>query len=226
MKKILGVVLVSFGFLAGAASASPAAPELGVDYTKLSTPQPTGAAGKIEVTEFFFYACPHCYVLEPLIEQWAKKQGKDVVFKHVPVTFQARFEPHTRMYYALAALGRDADLTPKVFNAIHVERNYLLTAEAQADYLAKFGINKKAYLDAYNAFSTQSKVNQAKKLTDDYKVNGTPAIAIQGQYVVSPDKTAEALEKAGKAPKNEQELFAAMLQTVDAIVQQIRAKKL
>ncbi|MBN9114357.1 MAG: thiol:disulfide interchange protein DsbA/DsbL, partial [Pandoraea sp.] len=153
MKKLLGTVLLSFGFLCGAASASPEAPVAGTDYLVLPQAQPTSAgAGKIEVTEFFWYGCPHCNALEPSLEAWVKKQGKDVVFKRVPVAFQDRFEPHTRMFYALRALGREAELTPKVFNEIHVKHNYLLTAQTQADFLTQFGIDKQKYLDAYNGF--------------------------------------------------------------------------
>ncbi|GAB3629744.1 DSBA oxidoreductase [Pandoraea terrae] len=226
MKKILGAVLVSLGFLAGTASASPAAPVAGVDYTVLQSPQPTDSAGKIEVTEFFWYGCPHCNALEPSLEQWVKKQRKDIVFKRVPVAFQDRFEPHTRMFYALVTLGREADLTPKVFHAIHDEKNYLLTSQTQADYLAQFGVDKKAYLDAYNSFTTQTNVKRAKALTDAYKIDGVPALAIQGKYLASPATTGDALTKAGHPPKTEQETFDAALQTVDSIIQQVRAKKL
>ncbi|WP_106182912.1 thiol:disulfide interchange protein DsbA/DsbL [Candidatus Pandoraea novymonadis] len=227
MKKILGFVLFSLIFVTTTArSVSLTTTEVGTNYTKLSIPQITNSPGKIEVTEFFFYACKHCHLLNPLIDQWAKKQKKDVVVKHIPVTFEARFEPHAIMYYALSALGRDTDLTPKIFNAIHIEKNYLLTAEAQANYLNKFGIDKKNFLNVYNAFSTKNQVNQAKKIAYDYKVDSTPAIVIQGKYLLSPDKTAELLEKTGKYPKNEQELLSAMLYTADVIIRQIREKKL
>ena len=104
MKKLLGAVLISFGFLSGAASASPEAPVAGTDYLVLPQAQPTSSGpGKIEVTEFFWYGCPHCNALEPSLEAWVKKQGKDVDFKRVPVAFQSRFEPHTRMFIALTA---------------------------------------------------------------------------------------------------------------------------
>ncbi|WP_353193308.1 thiol:disulfide interchange protein DsbA/DsbL [Pandoraea pnomenusa] len=227
MKKLLGAVLISFGFLSGAASASPEAPVAGTDYLVLPQAQPTSAGpGKIEVTEFFWYGCPHCNALEPSLEAWVKKQGKDVVFKRVPVAFQDRFEPHTRMFYALTALGKEAELTPKVFQEIHVKHNYLLTAQTQADFLATLGVDKQKYMDAYNGFSTQASVKTANKTWQDYKIDGVPTIAIQGKYLVSPAISGDALNKAGKTPTSEQQTFDAALKTADSIINQIRAKKL
>ena len=113
-------------------------------------------AGKIEVIEFFWYGCPHCNEFEPYLEAWVKKQGPDVVFKRVPVAFRDDFIPHSKMYHALDALGVAEKVTPAVFNEIHVKKNYLLTPQAQADFLATQGVDPKKYMDAYNSFSTQS----------------------------------------------------------------------
>ncbi len=233
MKKLLGAVLISFGFLSGAASASPEAPVAGTDYLVLPQAQPTSSGpGKIEVTEFFWYGCPHCNALEPSLEAWVKKQGKDVVFKRVPVAFQSRFEPHTRMFIALTALGKEAELTPKVFNEIHVKHNYLLTKDTQADFLSKFGIDKAAYGAAYDAAGKpamarkESPVEIANKTWQDYKIDGVPTIAIQGKYLVSPATSGDALQKAGEPATTEQQTFDAALKTADSIINQIRAKKM
>lgn len=226
MKKLLGTVLISFGFLAGAAVASPEAPVAGQDYLTIKQ-QPTSAGpGKIEVTEFFWYGCPHCNALEPTLEAWVKKQGKDVVFKRVPVAFQDRFAPHTRMFYALTALGKEGELTPKVFNQIHVNHQYLLSSDEQADFFAKNGIDKQAYLNAYNGFSVQTEAKKADKTWKDYGIDGVPTIAINGKYLVSPATSGDALQKQGKPATTEQQTFDAALKTADSIINQIRAKKL
>ena len=138
MKKLLSILFLSLGLIAATAHASPAAPVSGKDYTVLASPQPTDVpAGKIEVTEFFWYGCPHCNEFNPYLEAWVKKQGPDVVFKRVPVAFRDDFIPHSKMYHALDALGLATELTPKVFNEIHVNKNYLMTPEDQAKFLAK-----------------------------------------------------------------------------------------
>ena len=217
MKKFLSALALSLGLAVGAMSAvtaahaSPAAPVAGTDYTVLQSPQPVDPAGKIEVTEFFWYGCPHCNEFDPYLEAWVKKQGPDVVFKRVPVAFRDDFIPHSKMYHALDALGLADKLTPVVFNEIHVKKNYLLTPEAQATFLATQGVDKKKYMDAYNSFSTQSDLKRDTKLMADYKIDGVPTLAVQGKYETGPAATNS---------------LPGTIQVLDYLVAQVRAKKM
>ncbi|NIE66760.1 thiol:disulfide interchange protein DsbA/DsbL [Burkholderia sp. Ax-1719] len=217
MKRILGTLLLSLSMVAGAAHASPTAPVAGKEYTVLKQAQPvTVPAGKIEVVEFFWYGCPHCNALDPFLESWIAKQGPDIVFKRVPVAFRDDFIPHSKMYYALDALGLAQKLTPAVFHEIHVNKNYLLTPEDQAKFLATQGVDTKKYMDAYNSFSTQSALQRDKGLLDTYKIDGVPTIAIQGKYETGPALMQVSEDKADPAT----------LQVMDYIISQIRAKKM
>ncbi|CAN7163944.1 thiol:disulfide interchange protein DsbA/DsbL [Caballeronia sp. LjRoot31] len=217
MKKLFRALALSIGLVAGtlgamnAAHASPAAPVAGTDYTVLQTAQPVDAQGKIEVIEFMWYGCPHCNEFDPYLEAWVKKQGPDVAFKRVPVAFRDDFIPHSKMYHALDALGLADKLTPAVFNEIHVKKNYLLTPEAQATFLATQGVDKKKYLDAYNSFSTQSDLQRDNKLLQDYKIDGVPTIAVQGKYETGPATTNS---------------LPGTIQVLDFLVSQVRAKKM
>ena len=217
MKKFFSALALSLGLAAGtlgamnAAHASPAAPVAGTDYTVLQAAQPVDAQGKIEVIEFMWYGCPHCNEFDPYLEAWVKKQGPDVVFKRVPVAFRDDFIPHSKMYHALDALGLADKLTPAVFNEIHVKKNYLLTPEAQATFLATQGVDKKKYLDAYNSFSTQSDLQRDTKLMQDYKIDGVPTLAIQGKYETGPATTNS---------------LPGTIQVLDFLIAQIRAKKM
>nr|WKF58089.1 Thiol:disulfide interchange protein DsbA [Paraburkholderia busanensis] len=212
MKKLLSILFLSLGLVAATAHASPSAPVAGKDYTVLGTPQPTDVpAGKIEVTEFFWYGCPHCNEFDPYLEAWIKKQGPDVVFKRVPVAFRDDFIPHSKMFHALDALGLAQQLTPTVFHEIHVNKDYLLTPESQAAFLSKNGVDPKKYMDAYNSFSTQSALQKDKKLLDDYKIDGVPTLAVQGKYETGPAQTNS---------------LPGTLQVLDYLVSQVRAKKL
>jgi thiol:disulfide interchange protein DsbA len=193
------------------AHASPAAPVAGTDYTVQQSAQPVEAQGKIEVIEFMWYGCPHCNEFDPYLEAWVKKQGPDVVFKRVPVAFRDDFIPHSKMYHALDALGLADKLTPAVFNEIHEKKNYLLTPEAQATFLATQGVDKKKYLDAYNSFSTQSNLQRDTKLMQAYKIDGVPTIAIQGKYETGPATTNS---------------LPGTIQVMDFLVGQVRAKKM
>ena len=217
MKKFLSALALSLGLAVGATSAmtsahaSPTAPVAGTDYTVLQSPQPVDPTGKIQVIEFFWYGCPHCNEFDPYLEAWVKKQGPDVVFKRVPVAFRDDFIPHSKMYHALDALGLADKLTPAVFNEIHVKKNYLLTPEAQATFLATQGVDKKKYMDAYNSFSTQSDLKRDTKLMADYKIDGVPTLAIQGKYETGPATTNS---------------LPGTIQVLDFLVTQIRDKKM
>ncbi|WP_414450902.1 thiol:disulfide interchange protein DsbA/DsbL [Burkholderia sp. 22PA0099] len=213
MKKLLSTLFLSLSLAAGlVAQAASAAPVAGKDYEIMKSPQPVSApAGKVEVIEFFWYGCPHCYEFEPTLEAWVKKQGNNIVFKRVPVAFRDDFLPHTGMYYTLNALGVAEKDTPAVFNAIHKEKNYLLTPQAQADFLATQGIDKQKYLATYNSFSVQGQVKQAGELAKSYAIDGVPTVVIQGKYKSGPSYTGSI---EGTAP------------VLDWIVQQVKDKKL
>ncbi|KJK23386.1 DSBA oxidoreductase [Burkholderiaceae bacterium 16] len=212
MKKLatLFATLVAVtGFLM-TAPAQAAAPTSGKEYQVLKAPQPI-APGKIEVTEFFWYGCPHCFDFEPELEAWVSKQGKDVVFKRVPVAFRDDLLPHTKIFYALESLGKLDAMHSKVFSAMHVDRKRMLDPNEIADFMAKNGIDRKAFLDAYNSFSVTTNSQRANKIADAYKIDGVPTIVVQGKYVTSPSI-------AGTK--------GAAIQTMDYLVGQVRDKKM
>lgn len=215
MKNIISVLFVSLSFVAGAmqfAHAAPAAPLAGTDYTVLTAAQPVDVpANKIQVVEFMWYGCPHCNEFDPYLEAWVKNQGADVVFRRVPVAFRDDFIPHSRMLLALDAMGLADKLTPAVFREIHLNKNNLLSPDKQADFLATQGVDKKTYLDVYNSFSVAGNLKRATVLTNDYKINGVPTLAVQGKYETGP-------AQAGSLP--------GAVQVLDYLVSQVRAKKL
>jgi len=115
MLKQLITGLVVF-FAAGLAQAQPTA---GVEYRELSSALPTDAVGKIEVIEFFWFGCPHCYTFEPVLDPWVKKLPKDVQFRRVPAMFNEEYAQGARAYYALEAIGEGQRLHKPLFDAVH-----------------------------------------------------------------------------------------------------------
>jgi len=111
-------------------------PVEGRHYQKLGTPVPV-AAGKIEVVEFFWYGCPHCFAFEPVVEAWTKQLPADVGFRRSHVAFRENTKTHQRSFFALEALGREAEFRPKIFNAIHQQRQQLDTADSMAAFWAR-----------------------------------------------------------------------------------------
>jgi thiol:disulfide interchange protein DsbA len=183
----------------------------GIEYLSLDQPVTTEAGpGKIEVLEFFWYSCPHCNAFEPQFKAWIERQPKDVVIKRVPVHFRDDFEPQQRMYYALEALGKVDAMHAKVFQAIHVERMPLNTAEQLANWAAKNGLPSKDFNQAYNSFGVVAKVKRATQLQQAFKVQGVPALGVAGRYYVD-----------GSLAGN----MSRALQIVDSLVAQERTRK-
>ena len=189
LQKIVAGISLGLGLsiaMVSAVQATPAAPVSGAEYRTLDKAQTTDSGKKIEVTEFFWYSCPHCSAFEPALADWVKKQGDNISFKRVPVAFRDSFQPQQRLYYTLEAMGKVDDLQKKVFHAIHVERKTLDTEAAIADFVATQGIDRKKFIDVYNSFGVQAKLKRAMQLQEAYKIDGVPLVAIDGRYVTSP----------------------------------------
>jgi len=175
--------LASIAMSAAAVSAQTAPYQEGIEYVSLDKRVPTEAGkGKIEVIEFFWYSCPHCNAFEPRFASWVKALPKDVEVKRVPVRFRDDFEPQQRMYYVLEALDKVEALHGKLFQAIHVEKQNLGSAEALAQWADKNGIPKAKFVELYNAFGVVTKAKRAHQLQEAFKVQGVPALGIGGRF--------------------------------------------
>jgi len=176
----------SLGALTTTARAQGQPPRAGTDFLVLDKPAPVEApTGKIEVVEFFWYSCPHCYRFEASLEEWIKKAPKDVVVRRLPVSFRPDFEPQQRLYYVLETMNKVDELHKKVFSAIHVEKQLLNTPELVAAWAEKQGLNKTKFSEMYNSFSIATKARKATQLQDAYKVDGVPALGVAGRFYTS-----------------------------------------
>ena len=215
-----GLMSLGLAFFMATAGATPAAPQSGIDYRTLDKPQSIEPGKKIEVTEFFWYSCPHCFAFDPYLAEWVKKQGDAIVFKRVPVNFRESFIPQQKLYYALEAMGKSDELQGKIFHAIHVEHQNLDSDAAILDFVVKHGVDKQKFMDAYSAFGTQTKVKRALTLQEAYKIDGVPTIAIDGKYETSPSIVGSAM---GQQP--EAVLATAALQVMDALVMKVHNER-
>ena len=172
------------GFAVGAQAGVPTLTQ-GQGYQKLAVQQPVSPRDKIVVTEFFWYNCPHCAAMEPLLEAWAKKLPSDVVLERVPVAFAPQFVDQQKLYYALKALGKVDALQGAIFDAIHQQHIMLMTSRQMADWVAAHGVPKQAFVSAFNSFGVQMDAKRATQMVSDYQINGVPTLAVQGRYTVS-----------------------------------------
>jgi thiol:disulfide interchange protein DsbA len=162
------------------------------------------------VVEFFWYGCPHCYNLEPYIESWLKKLPADVEFRRVPAVFNQRWAHDASIFYTLEAMGLLDKLHRPLFDAIHKDHLRTENQAAMAEWLQKHGVDDKKFMDTMKSFGVQSKTRRATQQTVAYKIDGTPAMAVQGRYTVSADQ--------GRTQQG-------MLEAVDALVAMARKQK-
>ena len=163
------------------------APREGTHYVRLGSPAPvTLAAGKaVEVVEFFWYGCPHCYAFEPTLEAWVKRLAPDVAFRQVPVGFMAPHQFHARLFYAIEETGALPALHRKVFNAIHQQGKRLNSDAEIAGFARDNGADGDRLVQAMKGFSVSTKATRAKQLADAYKIDGVPAVGVHGRFYTS-----------------------------------------
>ncbi|MFV2004719.1 MAG: thiol:disulfide interchange protein DsbA/DsbL [Gammaproteobacteria bacterium] len=156
----------------------------GVNYKELQQ-QPTDTGDKIEVLEFFWYGCPHCYTFEPYLQSWKKTKPANVEFIRLPAMFRPDWEIQAKAYYALSVMGVIEDVHGKIFDAIHKDKKRLNKLELIADFVEKNGVNRQQFVKEYNSFAVDSMVRKAKKKQKAYQIQGVPSVAINGKYLTT-----------------------------------------
>jgi protein dithiol oxidoreductase (disulfide-forming) len=161
------------------------APREGTHYVRLQSPAPVTLPSpdkKIEVVEFFWYGCPHCYAFEPILEEWVKKLPADVAFRQVPVGFMAPHQLHQKLFYALEETGQMAAMHRKVFAAMHQQNKRLMTEGEIREVITAAGGDGAKVVEAMKGFGVSTKSSRAKQLADAYKIDGVPALGINGRF--------------------------------------------
>jgi thiol:disulfide interchange protein DsbA len=175
-------------FSLNAWAAGPEAFE-GHDYTRLKNAQPVATGNKVEVLEFFWYRCPHCFQLEPGLDKWLKALPKDAEVRRVPAVFRDDWMPGAKLYYTLEQMGLVSRLHAKVFDAYHLENLNLNDPALLGGWIARQGVDRKKFEGIYNSFSIQSKATQGARLATAYGIAGVPTFIVDGKYMTSESMT-------------------------------------
>ena len=197
--------------LAASLAEAQGAPQEGRQYRRLPQPIGTSTPVKVELIEFFWYGCPHCFVFDPALKQWLANAPADVAFHRVHVGFGGILRLHQRFFYALEALGLDAALHDRVFHAFHVERVDVASDGALQALAVKLGVDGAKFRQAWTSFGVQSKCMQATRLSDEYGIDGVPALSIGGRFVTAPSM-------AGNRSMSEEQLGVAALRVTDYLI--------
>jgi thiol:disulfide interchange protein DsbA len=172
--------------LLAAATLAPAAlaQQTKAPFLYINPPIATDAPGKVEVVEFFWYECPHCYELEPLLDAWVPKLAKDVQFRRVPAAFNDRWRISARVFYALESMGLEDKLHKPLMDAIHKDRMRITDDRQLAEWLGKQKVDVAKFEAAMKSFAVESRLKRADQLVRDARIDGVPALMINGRYLV------------------------------------------
>ena len=175
--------------LVAALALSPLVARAQEAFTTLRKPLPVESNGKIEVAEFFWYGCIHCYHMEALLEVWVPNLKPDTQFRRIPAVFgDLRFTHDASIYFALEALGLLDKLHKPLFDAIHLSKLRTTNKEVLLAWLAQQGIDVKKFEAAVTSFGVQSRLKRAGQLTAGAEIDGTPALAVHGRYTISAEQ--------------------------------------
>lgn len=191
----------------GLSGAARAALNPGRDFNVIGQPLVTESQPKIEVLEFFWYGCPHCFDLEPLLNDWKAKAPADVALRRVPAIFRESWEPGARMYYSMQALGVLDRLHAELFRSVHLEHLSPGDDDSLSKWAVSKGVDGSKFAATYKSFAVESKIARAKQLTRASRIEGVPALIVEGKYLA-----------AGPT-------HAAILSVVDQLVAQVRAER-
>ena len=206
VRKWLGLAGVLVALAAGTAFAQGR----NATYKPLAKPQAVESGDKIEVVEFFWYGCSHCFDLEPHLHKWVARLPKDVEFRRIPAVPTERWMAGARTFYTLEALGLLDRLHGEVFDAIHLSHVNLMDEKIQLDWMAGKGVDRAKYADAWKSFSVQSKTRRAVQQTQAYDISGVPTLVVDGKYQTSVSMTGS---------------HEALLKTLDELIARARAER-
>ena len=179
-------------------------------YEIITPAQPTHDPAKIEVIEFFWYGCPHCYDFEPMLSKWKENLPANVEFIRLPAAFNETWTKHAKAYYTAEALGIVDKIHTDFFEAVQNKKEELETEEQLAKFFVAHGVKEADFHEAFNSFPVDAKIRQAPAMASRYGITGVPAIIINGKYKTN-GKIAGSHEK--------------MIEVMNQLIQQESGKK-
>ncbi len=205
LRKMLSSIAAAAAFAAAGAFAQAPAP-----YETLNPAQIPEGGGKVEVIEFFWYGCPHCYAIEPAVNAWLKTLPADVVFKRVPAFPSEQWGEMAKVYYTIEAMGLLDKYHQKIFDAMHKDDKNLANKRIRDEWLAQNGIDPAKYNEMEKSFTVATKVARARTMTSNYRVDSVPRFVVNGKYYTS-----------GEQPGGQEKIFV----VVDQMIARARKEK-
>ncbi len=183
MKRWLLSLALCAGILGGMAAVAATAYNEGVEYQRVTPPQPTQNPDKIEVVELFWFGCPHCFHLEPYLNKWLETKPDNVEFVRLPAILGPSWELFARAFFTAELLGVSEQIHKPLFERIHSKRDRkVFTEDGLADFFTEFGVDKDKFSSTLHSFAVAAKLNHARLMTQRYGITGVPTLVVDGKY--------------------------------------------
>lgn len=185
LRKSLTALAASLLVLTAIGAHAQALPQLSRDYIQLDPARPVTSGDRIEVIEFFYYACPVCYELEPILARWSFNAPNSVSLRRVPALASDSWENFAKLFYTLEHLGQLQRLHWPIYDNFHFDGIKLNEEATMIDWVAHNGVDKQRFIALYRSPEIAAKVSAAREMTQSYDIKGVPSIVIDGKYVTS-----------------------------------------
>ena len=168
------------------AQASDSEFQMGVHYERLTPTQPTNSSPEqVEVTEVFWYGCPHCFTFDPYLRAWEPEAAPYINFVRIPAVWNPVVRLHAQAFYTAQVLGKEQEMHIPLFEEIHVNGNYLDSPDKLAAFFAKFGVSAQAFDTAFNSLEVNTRLQRSEELSRRYRIASVPSIVINGKYTTN-----------------------------------------
>ena len=189
------------------------------DYRRVPKPSPVDDPKVINIEEFFWYGCPHCYRMESLLAQWLPTLPGDVHFMRVPENL-GREEGviHQRAFYVALILGIESQIHLPLMQALVEQHQPLITPQALANFIAGTAhIQPAAFNAEFSSFVVDGEIRHASELSMNYCITGVPSLIVGGEYIVETGLPGIVQSSGGEAGQ-----LARMLKVARALVDKVR----
>ena len=181
---MLAALLLAFAAAAVQAQAQNL-PQLSREYIRLDPPRPVANPDKIEVIEFFYYGCPICYELQPLLSRWQFRAPDFIAMRHVPAVSTDNWENFAKLFYSLEIIGDLPRLHWPIYDNFHFDGIKLNEEAVMTDWVSRNGVNREKFIQTYRSQEVVAKLNAAREMLKSYDIKGVPTVVIDGKYLTS-----------------------------------------
>ncbi len=183
---VIGLLVIGYGLIY-TTGATQGAFVAGEHYEVIETTERRRPGARVEVVEFFSYACIHCKNFDPLIHEWLETKPDNVAFRRVPVTFSPQWVLLAQTYYTLVALDILDENHDRVFRRIHNTRRMFASPDEVAEFINGNGATAEEFLQAWNGPEVGRMMREGEAAQRSVVVNAVPALTVNGAYLVSMD---------------------------------------